>query len=152
MNFEPLRSSIRGCKATPTWPPGATIIVTVVPVGRGRYDAYLAPGDRIVTASRIPFLDAARALLKLGVPPEARFTLRHEGSATNSLTGTVGEAARWAVEERDQGSVRFVPWKAFPPSSGGSPIASTGQGGTPPVDRTNPLPGTVLRPPREPPE
>jgi hypothetical protein len=62
--------------------------------------------------SRQPFLDSARVLLAEGVPPQTRLTMRHVGSSTDSLTATVGAAAKLTV---DESRPRFVKWQAWSP-------------------------------------
>jgi hypothetical protein len=103
--------------AAPVWPAlpaSATVVISVVPVGQGRFDVFLTANDRIVAGSRQPFVDAARQLLKLGVPPQTHIRMRHAESATDSLRATIGEAAKWSVRE-GEGRPRFILWKPFAP-------------------------------------
>jgi hypothetical protein len=64
----------------------------------GVYQAYL--GDTLLCASRQPFFDGAREMLKLGYPAETPVNMRHGGRAYPSfLPTTLGNAARLAVIE-----------------------------------------------------
>ena len=73
MNFHAILSPILGRKtaAAPIWPGCATIILIAVPVGCGRFDAYLGT-ERVASSTSTPLLTAARRLLDLGFP-EIRF-------------------------------------------------------------------------------
>ena len=91
------------------------IVITVKPVDRyGTFDAYL--GERLLTTSHQPFLEAARVLLAEGVDPATPLVMRHAGSQTDSLKGTVGAAAKLTVKEAPSmsGPV-FQKWKPFAP-------------------------------------
>jgi hypothetical protein len=58
----------------------------------GRFD--VRSGDRLLVArTRTPFCDGARALIARGVEPNDRLVMRHTGSGTDALRGTVGGAA-----------------------------------------------------------
>ena len=73
-------------------PERQTTVITVAPVGRGKFSAsYL--GRVLVVSSNIPFCDAARALAGEGVDPATRIVMRHEGQSYDALTSTVGIAA-----------------------------------------------------------
>jgi hypothetical protein len=57
-----------------------------------------------------------------GVDAGQRLIMRHVGSDTDALLGTVGAAAKLTVLEPDKGVVRFAPWRPFsasvpPPSA-----------------------------------
>jgi hypothetical protein len=88
------------------------IVITVQPAQRpGFYNAIaqIAPLNILdVRPSRQPMLDAARVLLALGVDPNTKLGMRHEGSAHIALTTTVGHAAGLMVDK-----TRFRP--AFRP-------------------------------------
>lgn len=58
--------------------------------------------------SRTPFYASARALLALGVAPDAWLEMRHRGSATVAMRGRVGAAALLSVSEPDRGVARTV--------------------------------------------
>jgi hypothetical protein len=104
-----------------------TIIVAPLP---GRPDTYAAwlNGRLIRTASRQPFLDAARVLMAAGHDPLTILQLRHAGSDTISLRTTIGAAAKLTVIERDRHGPRFEPyrrWNAVSRSAVASRIALT---------------------------
>lgn len=81
------------------------ILLTVKPGKRpGTFDAYL--GDEKLCTSRTPFFTGARRLIERGVAPSKRLAMRHAGDDYDSLTSTVGEAARWTIEEGVNGLVR----------------------------------------------
>jgi hypothetical protein len=91
----------------------------------GIYTAVL--GGRCLVRSRQPLLDGARALLAEGVPPETMLATRHAGSAIVATRATVGEAARWTIEENDRDGLRRVRWNPTrhgPRRSGYGPSAS----------------------------
>lgn len=83
-----------------------------LPASPGRYKATV--GGEELCRSRQPFYDAARALLAEGYAPETVLEARHQGSDIVAMRGTVGEAAKWTVQERDRGGLRRVPWKPHP--------------------------------------
>jgi hypothetical protein len=109
--------------------PGVVIALVLHPVpGRpGAHDAM--HGGRRLCRSRQPFLDGARALLAAGVAPETVLEARHRGSAIVALRSTVGEAARWTIEESDRDGLRRRLWRPrpsevreeAPPSRAGAP-------------------------------
>jgi hypothetical protein len=72
-------------------------------------------GRQLLCTSRHPFLDSARVLLAEGVPPQTRLTMCHVGSFANSLTATVGAAAKLTV---DESGPRFAKWQAWSPLEG----------------------------------
>jgi hypothetical protein len=69
----------------------------------GRYSAFL--DGKELCSSRQPFFTAARALLEQGADPAAVLTASHTGSSIVALRSTVGEAAKWMVEEGDNSGV-----------------------------------------------
>ena len=88
------------------------MIITVKPVDRyGTFAAYL--GDRLLTTSKQPFLDAARVLLAEGVDPTTWLSMRHFGSETISLKGTVRAAAKLTVRESSKVGPVLVKWEPF---------------------------------------
>jgi hypothetical protein len=91
------------------------ILLELTPVRNrpGRYSAHV-DGRCVVRGSRQPFFDAARALRAGGVPDTTVIEARHAGSATIAMRSTVGEAAKWAIEETDRGGLRRRPWKPPP--------------------------------------
>jgi hypothetical protein len=92
-------------------------MIMVTPTARrpGHYDARLEDGCVVVQASRLPFLDAARALIKRGADPSIIFEMWHQGAAHPSLRAQLAHAAKLAVEERNIGGKppRFVPYRAL---------------------------------------
>jgi hypothetical protein len=91
----------------------ATITITPAPSGIGRFEARLDGNDRILCVSRTPLFDAARALVAAGYEPNLMLSLRHAGSATDSLRAKLGAAASLTVEETDFGP-KLRQWKPFP--------------------------------------
>src|SRR5215471_2637700 len=63
-----------------------------------------------LTRHRAPLYAAARALLDRGVSPMATLRMRHQGSATVSISGVIGELAKLTVVEDDRGP-RVVRWQ-----------------------------------------
>ena len=86
----------------------------------GRFDA-VVDGNVIVTATRQPFLDGARALLAEGANPQATIILKHPGSETDCLRARLGAAAKLTVEESNRGKPTFRRWKPRPLSPEGEP-------------------------------
>jgi len=84
-----------------------TIIVS--PAGRGNFVAHL-DGRQLCSATRSPFLSAARQLLSEGVDPGTKIIMRHVVSDTDCLTSTIGKAAKLCVLE-DRGP-RFALYRA----------------------------------------
>jgi hypothetical protein len=89
------------------------IELVLVPAGIGRYVATL-DGKSIVRPTRQPFLDAARVLLALGHDPATLIEASHRGSAIVAMRSTIGEAAKWTVEESDRGGLRKKLWQPHP--------------------------------------
>ena len=89
------------------------MMIIVTPTSRrpGRYDARLDDGRVLVTASKQPFVDAARRLIDFGYDPTTVLVMRHAGSDTDALIGRIGAAAKLRVKE-GRGRPRFV---AFDP-------------------------------------
>ena len=56
-------------------------------------------GRTIITRSTQPLLDGCRVLIREGVDPDTRITMRHAGSTADALRSTVGGAAKLIVEE-----------------------------------------------------
>ena len=79
--------------------------------------------DRLmVLSSRVPFLDACRALLAEGVDSNAWVIMRHAGSATDAMRTKVGIAAKLTVAEGDRGVPRFRSWKPMQLREGSTPV------------------------------
>jgi hypothetical protein len=65
-----------------------------------------------LTHHKAPFYAAARALLDRGAPPMGTLRMRHEGSATVSMTGVIGTLAKLTVVKDDNGP-RFAQWQPY---------------------------------------
>jgi hypothetical protein len=83
----------------------------------GKYDAFV--GDRlIVSSTRQPFFDGARALIAFGVAPETVLIMRRRPIGTESLRSTVGAAAKLTVLEANFGSApRFGLFQEIAPGA-----------------------------------
>ena len=92
----------------------------MVPAGPGRYKAMV--GSMTITRpTRSPLFDAARALLPIGLcARDRRFAARHAGSSVVAMRSTIGEAARWTIEESDSRGLQRRLWRPRP-FEGGSP-------------------------------
>jgi hypothetical protein len=72
----------------------------------GRCRVYL--GRRLLVAgTRMPLLDAARKLIRLGADPDAIIIMRHTGAGHDALRGRLGAAAELTLEECSDGRPRF---------------------------------------------
>jgi hypothetical protein len=78
----------------------------------GRFTARLeSTGEVIVTSTRQPLVDGARAMLAQGFDPSTPLTMRHEGKAYDSFQPLpIGKWAGWTYEERDRDGLRCVRW------------------------------------------
>lgn len=89
-------------------------MIIVTPTGKrpGRYDARLEDSV-IVQASKQPFLDAARALIKGGADPSMILEMWHDGAMHFALRAPLAHAAKLTVEDRIRGGKppRFVPYR-----------------------------------------
>ena len=63
-----------------------------------------------LTRHRAPLYASARALLDRGASPMATLRMRHQESATVSMTGVIGALAKLTVVEDDSGP-RVVRWQ-----------------------------------------
>ena len=68
-------------------------------------------GERLLTTSRAPFLDACRILVGEDVPGETVASMRHVDSKTIALTATLARAAAPTVDENPR--PRFRAWRAW---------------------------------------
>jgi hypothetical protein len=60
------------------------------------------------------FAAGTKVSVSQGVDPSTRYVMRHVGSSTDCLLGTVGSAAKLTIEERDRGaSLRLGRWRPF---------------------------------------
>ena len=75
----------------------------------GRFEA-VCNGEIIVRSTRQPIYDGARALLRRGVPPET-FVIWLTSEGTPSMRGTLGELAKWTVEESPTGKLQRRRWR-----------------------------------------
>jgi len=93
------------------------IAITIVPSRKtGRFDAPHT-GSRLVTASRTPFLDAARAFLAYGSDPIAAMVMKRFGSDVVALRSAVGIATALTVADRSKGKPLFEGWRPMARSS-----------------------------------
>jgi hypothetical protein len=85
---------------------GLGLIVAPDPARVGHFTARLLNENRrLIAYSRMPFCNAARALVAEGLDEAAPLTMRHRGSATACLSAPIGTAGRLAVEESAHGRV-----------------------------------------------
>ena len=76
-----------------------------------RFDACL--DGELITTSRQPLLDGARALLARGFDPDAMLTIRLASSAADSFRPKpIREWARWTITERDRDGLRRERWRS----------------------------------------
>jgi hypothetical protein len=88
------------------------IEIVVTPVnGDTRYEARV--GEEFLGSFREPFLEVARVLRRRGVPDEMPIAMRREGSPWPSLTSTVGQAAKLAIEEGNTTPPRSRAFRSF---------------------------------------
>lgn len=125
-----------------------TVVLILAPVpGRPSYYRTTdAAGRVVVQASRQPLLDAARALAAPGVPPETIVTASHRGAAIVAIRTSIGEAAKWRIEESDRGGLKRRPWRPFDPdlfSAHG--VAENGRAAVPAEDRAPGAPLPIVR-------
>ena len=96
------------------------IRIIVYPIGGGRFRGFREnTGEELVRSSRQPFLDAARTLLAAGVDPATKLVMRHRDTDYDTLTATVGTAAKLTVDERSSKTV-FRPYRERPAFDAGA--------------------------------
>jgi len=78
---------------------------------RAAFEARL--DGRQLCISRQPLLDGASALLADGIDPETPIVTRHAGDDFDAMRSTIGEAAKWTVQENEKVGPRFVRWDAI---------------------------------------
>jgi hypothetical protein len=90
------------------------ITLVLVPADRlGRFWPYV-DGRRLTKRStRQPFYDGARALAAAGHHPETTLEARHQGNDIIAMRSTIGEAAKWRIEESDSDGLRRRPWSPY---------------------------------------
>jgi hypothetical protein len=86
---------------------GSSVTVLVAPLGCGLFSARTLAGREIVSASRTPFLTAARFLLAEGVSRATIIEMRRPGAVTWDLRAPIGVAAGLDVREGPYGP-KFV--------------------------------------------
>ncbi len=96
---------------------------------RGQRYVATDASDRVWATSRQPFYAAARALLEAGHSPDEVLTASHAGSSIVAMRSTIGEAAKWTVEEDANGRMRRRPWQARPEGGATLPEGVTVAGG-----------------------
>jgi hypothetical protein len=74
-----------------------------------RFDAFL--DGEIITTSRQPVFDGARALIERGHDPEELICADQSGHLV--FKATIGENARWTIEESDKAGLRKRPWSEW---------------------------------------
>jgi hypothetical protein len=80
--------------------------------------------DRLmVLSSRVPLLDACRALLAEGADANSWVIMRHAGSNIDAMRAKLGIAAKSTVEDDRLGRPNFRRWRGLRSAGGGSPIA-----------------------------
>jgi hypothetical protein len=75
-----------------------------------RFDAFL--DGEVITTSRQPVFDGARALIERGHHPEELMCADQNGHLV--FIATIGENARWTIEESDKAGLRKRPWRELP--------------------------------------
>jgi hypothetical protein len=100
------------------------VLITAIPLGDGWFEAWCG-GQLIVARTRQPLLDGARALLAAGHDPDTIAVMRHAGSDADALTGRIGTAARFYVEESGHGPVLRSLRNTPPRAVDRPPIAQT---------------------------
>jgi hypothetical protein len=86
-----------------------------------RFDACL--DGELITTSRQPLLDGARALLARGFDPDAMLTIRLASSPADSFRPKP-EWARWTITERERGGLQRTTWRPFADARGSHAVAS----------------------------
>ena len=96
------------------------LIVIALPSKPGRFSAHLeSTGAPVVTDSKQPLVDGARALLAAGFDPATSLTMRQDGSSHDSFAPLpIGRWAGWTYEEGERTTLRATPWMPFPAGAG----------------------------------
>ena len=89
---------------------GSSVTVLVAPLGGGLFSARTLAGREIVSASRTPFLTAARFLLAEGVSRATIIEMRQTGAVTWDLRAPIVVAAGLDVREGPYGP-KFVRYR-----------------------------------------
>jgi len=81
-----------------------TITLVVKPADKpGRYEVMIEGSGTLLGATRLPFYESARELLRRGFNPEAGIAFRHDGSATISMRSSIEQAANLTVDDDSSG-------------------------------------------------
>lgn len=89
------------------------LLIRPTPGKPGLYRAYL--GNDLIVTSKQPFFDGARALLRLGYPPDLLITMRHEGSAHPSFVPMpLSEASGLTVVENARKGPVITRYEPYP--------------------------------------
>lgn len=99
--------------------PADALVIEAVEDERGRWRVYSRAHGHLLFgghATRAPFLDAARELLRLGAAPSTMLALVDELGRIR-LSARLSYAAGWTVAEGDKVGPRLAPWKERPPGS-----------------------------------
>ena len=96
------------------------LIVIALHSKPGRFSAHLeSTGAPVVTDSKQPLVDGARALLAAGFDPATSLTMRQYGSSHDSFAPLpIGRWAGWTYEEGERTTLRATPWMPFPAGAG----------------------------------
>jgi hypothetical protein len=79
--------------------------------GAGTFTARLESGDVVVTGTRQPLVDGARALIGLGFDPALMLTMRHEGKSYDSFRPLpIATWAKWTYTEPDKARLKQQRW------------------------------------------
>jgi hypothetical protein len=89
------------------------VIVTLIPHRHGQMFAAELPNGMRIKPMKVPIFGTARALLALGFAPDTLIEFRHLGSEIIAARGTVGELAKWTIEERDRSGLQKRRWRPF---------------------------------------
>jgi hypothetical protein len=91
------------------------IRLVVAPEAPGRFTARLeSTGDLIVSSTRQPLVDGARALLGEGFDPATPLTMRVQGKTCDSFRPMpIAEWAKWTYKERERGGLTVERWMPF---------------------------------------
>jgi hypothetical protein len=93
-------------------------------VPRGHGPTPMLYRGEVIGQSDQPIYEAARWLLGQGIASPGDEIATYRGEVL-SMSGSVGELARWAVEERKKGraGMRLIPWRPFSRDDIGPPAA-----------------------------
>jgi hypothetical protein len=104
-----------------------THVIVTMPSGRPGLFVAMCGNTQLCDATRQPFLDGCRELLRNGAAGSDLAVLRHAGSSTDSLRSAVSVAARVTTEETGSGPPRFRAFRSAPSRwEGSSNIALNG--------------------------